>query len=202
MDSLKGKKIAVLVDNGFELSEFKDPIEAMRAEGAKVDVISPKEGQVKSWRNGDWSESFDVDVSLNVANSEDYDGLILPGGVINPDQLRINDKAIEFVKGFFLEDKQKPVAAICHGPWTLINAGVVKGRKMTSYESIRLDLENAGAKWVNESVVVDKGLVTSRYPDDLPAFCKKVVEEIKEGTHQKPQRASFEKENKAQAKRK
>lgn len=180
---IEGKKVAILVDNGFEHSEFVKPKEAIEAAGGEAVVVSPKEGKVKSWKSGNWGEEFKVDLSLSEAKAEDFDALVLPGGVINPDQLRMNSDAIEFIKGFFLGSKQKPVAAICHGPWSLINAGVVKGRDMTSYESIRLDLENAGANWSDEEVVVDKGLVTSRNPDDLPAFCSKMVEEIAEGTH-------------------
>lgn len=183
MGKLDGKKFAILVDNGFEHSEFKQPLDAIKDSGGLVEVVSPKEGKVKSWKSGQWGEEFEVDVQVSDANPEDYDGLVLPGGVINPDQLRINEDAIRFIKGFFGRDQQKPVAAICHGPWTLINAEAVKGRKMTSYPSIKLDLINAGANWVDKEVVVDKGLVTSRNPDDLPAFCKKMIEEFSEGSH-------------------
>lgn len=182
-NQLVGKKVAILVDNGFEESEFVKPLEALREAGADVQVVSPKEGKVKSWREGNWGKEFDVDIELSEADADDFDALVLPGGVINPDQLRMNEKAIEFVKSFFGRETQRPVAAICHGPWTLINAKVVKGRKMTSYESIKMDLINAGANWVDEEVVVDKGLVTSRSPDDLEAFCEKMVEEIREGKH-------------------
>ena len=182
-DRLKGKRVAILVDNGFEHSEFVKPKEAIEAAGGEAVVVSPKEGKVKSWKSGNWGEEFKVNLSLGAAQAEDFDALVLPGGVINPDQLRMNPEAVQFVRGFFQGTRQKPVAAICHGPWTLINAGVVDGRRMTSYESIRMDLENAGAQWSDEEVVVDKGLVTSRNPDDLPAFCAKMVEEIAEGTH-------------------
>lgn len=180
---LEGQKVAILVDNGFEHSEFVKPKQAIEAAGGEAVVVSPKEGRVKSWKSGNWGEEFEVDLSLSEARAEDFDALVLPGGVINPDQLRMNPEAVEFVQGFFEGARQRPVAAICHGPWTLINAGVVGGRRMTSYESLRLDLENAGAEWVDEQVVVDEGLVTSRNPDDLPAFCAKMVEEIAEGTH-------------------
>jgi|FLYM01.1.fsa_nt_gi protease I len=194
MGKLDQKRIAILVDNGFEQSEFTKPIEAIKKEGGEAIVVSPKEGKVKAWKDGDWGSEYDVDMSLSEADADDFDALVLPGGVINPDQLRINPQAIEFVKGFFGENRQKPVAAICHGPWTLINAEVVKGRKMTSYESIKMDLKNAGANWVDEEVVVDKGLVTSRNPDDLPAFCKKLVEEILEGRHTLDKSKSSEKQ--------
>ncbi len=180
---LTGKKVAILVDNGFEESEFVQPLKALRNAGADVKVVSPKEGKVKSWDGGDWGKEFDVDIELSNANADEFDALVLPGGVINPDQLRMNDDAVQFVKSFFGKETQRPVAAICHGPWTLINAQVVKGRKMTSYESIKMDLINAGANWVDEEVVVDKGLVTSRSPEDLDAFCRKMVEEIREGKH-------------------
>jgi len=181
-NSITGKRVAILVDNGFEHSEFMEPMKAIKEAGGEAVIVSPKE-KVKSWKSGNWGEEFTVDLQLKEAKAEDFDGLVLPGGVINPDLLRINEDALEFVRGFFGEEAQKPVAAICHGPWTLINAGLVKDRKMTSYESIKMDLMNAGAKWVDEKVVVDKGLITSRNPDDLPAFCSKVIEEIREGRH-------------------
>jgi protease I len=183
MIKLNGKKIAVLVANGFEQSELEEPVEAIKKAGGEVEIVSPEKDKVKAWKDGDWSKEIKVDRALNDANPDDYDGLVLPGGVINPDHLRMNEKAIAFIKGFFSPQRQKPVAAICHGPWSLINAGLVKGRRMTSYASVRKDLENAGAEWVDEPVVVDKGLVTSRQPDDLPAFNKKMVEEFAEGTH-------------------
>lgn len=185
---LDGKKIAVLATNGFEQSELDQPVQAIKDAGGEVEIVSMKSGSIKGWKEGDWANEVKVDVTLSDANPDDYDGLVLPGGVINPDKLRDNKDAVDFVKGFFSGQKQKPVAAICHGPWTLINAEVVKGRKMTSYSSIKQDLINAGANWVDEEVVVDKGLVTSRNPDDLPAFCKKMIEEFSEGTHKVPNR--------------
>lgn len=190
MAKLDGKKIAVLVDNGFEHSEFVEPIEALKKEGATVEVVSPKEDKVKSWKKKEWGDEFPVNVQVSNADPSAYDGLVLPGGVINPDLLRINEDAVRFVRSFFEDERQKPVAAICHGPWTLINAGVVKGRKMTSYQSIKVDLINAGANWVDEEVVVDNGLVTSRSPDDLPAFCRKMVEEFVEGKHSEQTKSS------------
>ena len=183
MRDLSNKKVAILMAQGFEQSEFEKPLEALKNENADIDVISIKSGSIKAWDQGNWGTEIEVDKTVDEVSAGDYDALVLPGGVINPDKLRVNEKATSFVRDFF--EQKKPVAAICHGPWTLINAGVVDGRKMTSYKSIRKDLENAGANWVDEEVVVDQGLVTSRNPDDLPAFCKKMVEEIKEGKHEK-----------------
>ena len=175
------KKIAILATDGFEESELKSPKEHLEQQGWTAEIVSLKSGSIKAWADGDWGSKYPVDKIASDVTSKDYDALVLPGGVINPDKLRVDDDALTFVKGFF--DEKKPVAAICHGPWTLINADVVKGRKVTSYASIRKDLENAGAVWSDEEVVVDKGLVTSRSPEDLPAFNKKMVEEIKEGIH-------------------
>src|SRR5688572_25180796 len=176
--SLKGKKVAILVADGFEHLEFTEPRKALKKAGAETEIVSPEEKKVKGWKHTDWGSKFDVDVSLAEARPADYDALLLPGGVMNPDKLRANPKALRFVRQFF--DYGKPVAAICHGPWTLIDAGVVKGRRLTSYHSIKTDLINAGAKWVDEEVVVDNGLVTSRQPDDLPAFNCKTIEEFGE----------------------
>ena len=175
------KKIAILATDGFEESELKSPKEHLEQQGWTAEIVSLKSGSIKAWADGDWGSKYPVDKIASDVTSKDYDALVLPGGVINPDKLRVDDDALSFVKGFF--DEKKPVAAICHGPWTLINADVIKGRKVTSYASIRKDLENAGAIWSDEEVVVDKGLVTSRSPEDLPAFNKKMVEEIKEGIH-------------------
>jgi protease I len=182
MGRLSKRKVAVLVDNGFEQVEFTRPIEALKNEDADVFVVSPQDDTVKGWDKSDWGKEFDVDVPLSEASPEDFDALVLPGGVMNPDKLRANKKAVEFVKHFLQEGK--PVASICHGPWTLIETGLIKGKKMTSFKSIKTDLINAGVEWVDEEVVVDNGLVTSRNPDDLDAFCKKMVEEIKEGEHE------------------
>lgn len=178
---LNGKRVAIVVADGFEQSEFEEPLKTLKKEGAMVDVISLKKGSIKSWKDKNWGQEFEATVGIEDANSDDYDALVLPGGVINPDTLRTNEDVIAFVRDF-LED-EKPVAAICHGPWTLIETGFLKGRKMTSYESIKTDLINAGVEWVDEEVVVDEGLVTSRSPKDLPAFCEKMVEEIAEGVH-------------------
>lgn len=176
------KRIAILATNGFEESELKSPKEAMEKEGFQVDIISLESGKIKAWDNGNWSNEYDVDHTVDKVSANDYNALVLPGGVINPDYLRRSEAALGFVKDFFKQ--KKPVAAICHAPWTLISAEVVKGRTMTSFHSIRKDLENAGANWVDKEVVVDEGFVTSRNPDDLPAFNAKVIEEIKEGKHQ------------------
>lgn len=181
--NLNGKKVALLVANGFEQVELTDPKQALEAAGAQTVIVSPQKGTVKGWNHTDWGDEFEVDISIDEANASQYDGLVLPGGVMNPDHLRTNQKAVRFVRDFF--EAHKPVAAICHGPWTLIEAGVVDGRKMTSYHSIQTDLKNAGADWVDQEVVVDHGLVTSRNPDDLPAFNRKMVEEIAEGKHEK-----------------
>ena len=175
------KKIAILATDGFEESELKSPKEAMEKEGFTVEIVSLKSGEIKSWSNGNWSNEYPVDKVITDVSAKQYNALVLPGGVINPDQLRINEDALVFIRDFFKQSK--PVAAICHGPWSLINADVVEGRTMTSYKSIKRDLENAGALWVDKEVVVDEAFVTSRTPDDLPAFNSKLIEEIKEGKH-------------------
>lgn len=176
------KRIAILATNGFEESELKSPKEAMEKEGFQVDIVSLESGKIKAWDSGNWSNEYQVDKTVDQASAKDYNALVLPGGVINPDYLRRSEAALGFVKDFFTQ--KKPVAAICHAPWTLISAEVVKGRTMTSFSSIRKDLENAGANWVDKEVVVDEGFVTSRNPDDLPAFNAKLIEEIKEGKHE------------------
>ena len=180
--SLSGKRDAILATDGVEQVELIEPRKALDAAGATTKVVSPKSGSIKGWNHTDWGEPIKVDVTLDKASPNDFDALLLPGGVMNPDKLRMNEKAVQFVKAFF--DANKPVAAICHGPWTLIEAGVVKGRLLTSYQSIQTDLRNAGAEWVDEEVVVDNGLVTSRRPDDIPAFNRKMIEEFAEGIHQ------------------
>lgn len=179
--SLNGKRVAILATDGFEESELRSPREALLEAGAFVDLVSLKLGAIKGWKDGDWSEAEQVDVSVASANADDYDALMLPGGVMNPDKLRMNSDAVAFVRAFF--EQSKPVAAICHGPWLLAEAGVLKGRKVTSYASIKTDLVNAGAEWEDSEVVVDHGLVTSRTPKDLPAFNAKMVEEVREGKH-------------------
>ncbi len=181
--NLIGKKVAILVENGFEQVELTKPKAALEEAGAQTHIISPNEDEVKGWDGSDWGDTFAVDVALKNAQEGEYDALLLPGGVLNPDKLRTNDDARQFIRAFF--QAHKPVAAICHGPWSLIDAGVAKGRKMTSYHSIQTDLKNAGVDWVDQEVVVDNGLVTSRNPDDIPAFNRKMVEEIAEGKHEK-----------------
>lgn len=180
-DTLSGKKVAVLVENGFEQVEMTEPREALEDAGAGTDLISPEQGKVKGWQHDKWGDSFDVDVPMDQADPDDYDALLLPGGVMSPDKLRMNEKAVQFVRAFV--EAGKPIAAICHGPWTLINAGGVSGRTMTSWPSLQADLQNAGANWVDREVVTDQGLVTSRKPADIPAFNRKMVEEFAEGIH-------------------
>jgi protease I len=176
---LKGKKVAMLVANGFEQVELTEPKAALEKAGAEVSIVSPELRTVKGWNHTNWGDEFTVDVPLSDAKADDFDALVLPGGVLNPDKLRRNEWALQFVRAF--AESGKPIGAICHGPWTLIDAGVVPGRKMTSYPSIQSDLKNAGANWVDEEVVVDNGLVTSRKPADIPAFNCKLLEEIGEG---------------------
>ncbi|MGN7987789.1 type 1 glutamine amidotransferase domain-containing protein [Pedobacter sp. 22226] len=182
MGQLSNRTIAVLSESGFEEVELTEPVKRLKEEGATVHIISSKSGKIKAWDQDHWSIEVDVDKTIAEANAEDYNGLLLPGGVINPDQLRVNEDALTFVKSFFADGK--PVAAICHGPQTLINADVVQGRKLTSVKNISQDLINAGAIWSDEEVVVDQGLVTSRTPKDLPAFNDKIVEEFAEGVHE------------------
>lgn len=178
---LAGKAVAILVADGFEQIEFTSPRAALERAGAKVSVVSLKPGKVDGWNHSVKGDSFPVDATVGEVRASDFDALVLPGGVSNPDQLRADPQAVTFVRAFF--EQHKPVAAICHGPWTLVEAGVVRGRRMTSYHSIKTDLINAGAEWADEAVVVDNGLVTSRSPADLPAFNAKMLEEIGEGIH-------------------
>ena len=179
--NLDGKKVAILATNGFEQDELFSPLEALQDANADVKIVSPEKDQIKGWKYTDWGKKIKVDVPLEEARPEDFDALVLPGGVINPDHLRREPAAVQFVKAFF--QTGKPVAAICHGPQMLIEADVVRGRKLTSFSSIKTDLKNAGAEWVDQEVVVDNGLVTSRSPDDLTAFNAKMIEEIAEGIH-------------------
>ncbi|WP_417888113.1 type 1 glutamine amidotransferase domain-containing protein [Zunongwangia sp.] len=175
------KKIAILATHGFEESELSSPKKALENEGFTAHIVSVKPGTIKSWDVDKWGSDFKVDKTLDEVSAKDYNALVLPGGVLNPDSLRTNEDALVFIRDFFKQSKI--VAAICHGPQLLINAEVVEGRTMTSYPSIKKDLENAGALWVDKEVVVDEGFVTSRNPDDLPAFNSKLIEEIKEGKH-------------------
>jgi protease I len=178
---LSGKRVAILVADGFEQVELTEPRKALQEAGAQTFLISPAPGQVKGWQHTEWGEVFPVDVPLDSADVNSYDALLLPGGVMNPDKLRMNPKAVQLVKAFF--DAGKPVAAICHGPWTLVEANVVRGRTLTSWPSLQTDIRNAGGQWVDQQVVTDHGLVTSRKPDDLPAFNQKMIEEFAEGRH-------------------
>jgi protease I len=183
MGKLDGKKIAFLATHGVEQVELTEPWKAVKREGAEPELLALEAGQIQGFNHLDHGDKFDVDKTVADADASDYDGLVLPGGVANPDFLRADDDVRSFVRSFF--EAGKPVAAICHGPWTLIDAGVVKGATVTSWPSLRTDLTNAGANWVDEEVHVDRGLTTSRNPDDLPAFCSKIVEEFCEGTHEK-----------------
>lgn len=183
MSKLNQRKIAILATNGFEQSELEHPLQALRDAGAEVHVVSPEEGEIKGWDTDDWGRAVSVDRKLSQVTADDYDALVLPGGQINPDLLRVNDEALTFVKAFW--SAGKPIGAICHAPWLLAEAGIAKGRKLTSYKSIKTDMMNAGAIWEDSEVVTDQGLVTSRNPNDLPAFCSKLIEEIAEGRHTK-----------------
>jgi len=179
---LENKTIAILATDGFEKSELFEPLNAVKKQGAHVDIVSIKEGAIKSWDNKNWGETIQVDKLVETANASNYDALILPGGVINPDTLRVNEDALAFIRDFF--EQGKPVAAICHAPWLLISAGVIENREVTSFHSIKTDVMNAGAHWKDKEVVVDSGLITSRNPKDLPAFIDKIIEEVLEGKHE------------------
>lgn len=180
-EDLSGKRVAILVTNGFEEVELTEPRKALDLAGAVTQIVSPSDETVRAWSFINWGDEYPVDQALDQAKPDEFDALLLPGGVLSPDKLRIEPKAISFVKAFV--DAGKPIAAICHGPWTLIEAGATRGRQMTSYPSLKSDLVNAGAKWVNQEVVVDNRLVTSRNPDDIPAFIEKMIEEFAEGRH-------------------
>jgi len=182
MANLNNRKVAILTEEGFEQVELTSPKEALLAAGATVHIISPQSGKIKAWDKDKWGIEVNVDVVLTDASPDDYDALVLPGGVLNPDKLRQNKDAVAFVSAFL--DEGKPLAAICHGPQMLIETGMISGRRLTSYPSLQTDLKNAGAEWVDEEVVVDNGLVTSRTPADLDAFNRKTIEEIGEGVHE------------------
>lgn len=181
MGSLSGKLVAIVTESGFEEVELTEPREALEQEGAEVHIVSPQKEKVMSWDKKTWGKDFPVDKSIDQASADDYDAVMIPGGVINPDSLRRSKEAVAFIRSFF--EQGKPVASICHGPQVLIETGAIKGRKLTSFHSIKTDLINAGAEWTDQECVTDQGLVTSRNPDDIPAFNKKMVEEIREGKH-------------------
>jgi protease I len=191
---LLGKRVAILVDDGFEEVELVEPRKALEEAGAETVIVSPRDDVVKGWQHDHWGDQIDVDLPLEKAHPEDFDALLLPGGVMNPDHLRMNHSAVEFVKDFFVQEK--PVAAICHGPWMLVEADVVRGRSLTSWPSLETDLRNAGAKWTDHVVVVDGNLVTSRKPDDIPAFNAEMIEEFADympphGPHEAVQSRAF-----------
>jgi len=195
MATLDGKKVAILVAEGFEQVELTEPKKALDEAGAETRIVSPATGEVQGWKHFDKADKFKVDVPLERANADEFDALLLPGGVANPDQLRITAKAVQFVREFF--DAGKPVAVICHGPWTLIDAGVARGRTITSWPSLKADLSNAGATWVDQEVVVDNGLVSSRKPADIPAFNRKMLEEFGEGRHARQATATRQQQGRA-----
>jgi protease I len=178
---ISGKKVAILATHGFEQSELEVPRDRLKEAGATVHIVSPEKGEIKGWNEKDWGHPVKVDRQLGDVSVDDYDAIVLPGGQINPDLLRINADALEFIRAFF--DQKKTVAAVCHAPWLLIETGIIKGRKATSYKSIKTDCINAGAKWEDSPVVVDQGVITSRFPSDLEVFSAKIIEEIAEGRH-------------------
>lgn len=181
--SLRGKKVAALFTHGVEQIEFTDPAKALRDAGADVTVVSLESGKVKGWNRTDWGEQFKVDITVDKANPDDFDALLIPGGVMNPDKLRMNGDAVQFVRAMYRSGK--PIASICHGPWLLVEADIVRGKTLTSYPSLKTDIINAGGMWVNMEVATDEGIVTSRNPDDLPAFSAKMIEEFQEGKHER-----------------
>jgi len=180
--SLKNKHVAVLAADGFEQAELEEPMNAFKEAGARVSIVSPNDETIFGMHHADRGDDFHVDIPLHDADASEFDALLLPGGLMNPDTLRSTPEAVDFVRAF--AEEGKPIAAICHGPWVLIEAGLVEGRKLTSWPAIKTDIRNAGGDWVDQEVVVDHGLVTSRKPDDIPAFSRKAIEEIAEGVHE------------------
>jgi len=182
MQHISGKKILILATNGFEQSELEVPRDRLKAAGATVDVVSPEQGQIRGWEKKDWGRVVKVDKALADASADDYDAIVLPGGQMNPDTLRQHKRALDLIRAFY--DQNKIVAAVCHAPWLLIETGIAKGHKLTSFSSMKTDVINAGATWVDEAVVADNGVITSRNPGDLEAFSAKIAEEVAEGRHQ------------------
>ena len=180
-NSLQGVRVAILATDGFEQSELTEPRKALDAAGADTEIVSPKSGKIRGWNHKEWGAEVKVDRLLDAVNASDYDALVLPGGVMNPDSLRMEPKAVAFVKSFF--DAGKPVGAICHGPWTVIESGAAKGHRMTSWPSLKTDIRNAGGNWVDQEVVVDDNLVTSRKPDDIPAFNRELINLFSQAVH-------------------
>lgn len=185
---IAGKRVAILATDGVEQVELTEPRKALDDAGARTTLVSPKADRIKAWQHDHWGDELPVDLALSNARSDDFDALLLPGGAMNPDHLRMEPAAVDFVRDFF--DKGKPIAAICHGPWLLVEAGVVRNRTVTSWPSLKTDISNAGGDWVDREVVTDEGIVTSRKPDDIPAFNRKMIEEFAEGRHQRAQQSA------------
>ena len=197
MPDIKQAKVVILATHGFEQSELKVPLQKLRDAGAQVVVVSPEKGQIRGWKEKDWGESVPVDKSLDEVSADDYDAIVLPGGQINPDLLRINAEALQLIRDFL--DSGKVVAAVCHAPWLLIEVDAVRGRQVTSYKSIKTDVVNAGGKWIDREVVTDSGIITSRNPGDLDAFCAKIIDEIQEGSHSRQRAAQAKSEQRPPA---